>query len=284
MLRGCLVIAVSVVLLAAVAGVPATQEAASFRVVDRAEGREIDFDRLVEDVSRAGVVIVTGAPGDTATHRVETQLVTRLAAIRGNGALVLEVFDRQAQESFDHFQMGHLSEAELLAGIERPWPGYLRDYKAVVDLAFAREWTIVAGAPPRPIVEAVAADGLQALDSLAGGERAMVATRHACVDAAEPAAQGLPGPYSHTASCLVAETIAESIAQAYAAGAIGGGEPFVAALVGQGQVSRLMPAITGRIPPGTVVVTVDVVPVDDIRQATLPRESPASGLVVLVQR
>jgi hypothetical protein len=265
---------------------PAVQDAAPIRVVDRVEGRQITLDDLVTQMAVADVLLVGGTRGDAATHRAEARLIDALAAKHSDITLALEVFDRQAQEPFDHFQMGHLTEVEFLADVERPWPSYARDYKEIVDAAIVREWSIVAAAPPRPIVEAVAAGGLDVLETLPAAARAQVAASHACAGIHHPGARHLPGPHSNVAFCLESETIAESVAQAHAAGAIGGRRSLVIALVQSfrlGHLTRLTGDVLGRL-PGRTVASIFIASVPDVQAVPLaPNDLAIPRIGVYVQ-
>lgn len=250
---------------------PAAQETDVLRVIDRVDGRAVPFDDLVAGFADVDVLLVGGQPGRPATHRAEARLVDALSADRTTGALALEAFDRQAQDPLDHLQMGHLDDAAFLADVRRPWPGYVRDYKATVDRAIARQWGIVAAGMPRSIAAAVTAAGLGALDTLPPGERSLVATTHTCADVRHPGVEQLPGPSSNVALCLESETMAESIAQAHAAAALGGGKPLVIALVQDwrlGPPTRLAGDVRDRL-PGRSIETLAISVVPDVEAVTL---------------
>ena len=265
---------------------PAVQDGVGIRPVDRTLGRDVAVDDLIARIANVDVLLIGGTTDDAASRRVEARLIDALASTRTGIALALEVFDRQAQEPFDHFQMGHLSEAEFLADVRRPSPDYARDYRAIVDAAIARQWPIVAAAAPRPIVEAVAADGLDVLERLPASERSLVAGRHACADVHHPGARHLPGPHSNVAFCLESETIAESIAQAHAAGVIGGGTPLVIALVQDsrlGHLERFAGDVMQRL-PGRTVLPLSIVAVPDVQAVSIaPNDMAVPRFVVYVQ-
>ena len=138
-------------------------------------------------------------------------------------SLALEMFERDAQEPLDHFQMGHTEEAEFLADA-RPWPRYARDYKPLVDFAIARQWPVVAGNVPRSIAAEVAKDGLTVLAGRTDAERRLFAADLQCAASGDyfqrfVAALGTHGQTLGEASrvryyesqCLKDETMAESI-------------------------------------------------------------------------
>ena len=248
----------------------AAQGALAVRVVDRVAGVELTIDALVAQVAEADVLLIGAPPGTAATQRVPVGLLEALAARRPNVTMALELFERDVQEPFDHFQMGHMSEAEFLAAA-RSGPGYQQAYKPIVDLAIAREWSMVAASVPRRIATAVAESGLGALDSLAMADRLLAAAEHACAGGRWGPGTEPGRPYAGAAWCLENETIAESIAQAYAAGAIGGRRSLVVGLVQSNRIGHLAPLpgdILRRL-PGRSVSTVGIVPAANSRDVDL---------------
>lgn len=284
--RRCAAWAVTLAMASLLSLAPSAQAADALRVVDRVEGRAIPFDDLASGFADVDVLLVGGQPGQPATHRAEVRLFEALSAGRTTGALALEAFDRQAQDPLDHLQMGHLDDAAFLADVRRPWVEYVRDYKPTVDRAIAREWGVVAAGMPRPVAMAVAATGLATLDALAAGERSLVAATHDCGDVRHPGVEQLPGPYSNVALCLESETLAESIAQAHAAGALGGGKPLVIALVQEwrlGHLTRLAGDVMRRL-PGHSVETLAIVVVPDVEAVAVARDDLAiPRLAVYIQ-
>lgn len=271
--------------LAVAAGSQAPAE--PLRVVDRVSGREISLDGLVARVSAADVLLIGDTPGHAAVHRAQARVLSALAAGRAIGPLVLEILDRQAQEPLDHFQMGHTSEEEFLAGVERPWSGYPSDYRGIVNLAITGEWGVVAGAMPRPLAAAVAIDGLDVVNGLPAAERSLVAGRHSCADVMAPGGASLPGPYSGVAVCLENETLAESIAQAHTAASIGGRSALVIAVVRNdriGHLTRLAGDVTRRL-PGRTVTALAIVETPDLSAVSIvPYDLAVPRLVIYTQQ
>jgi uncharacterized iron-regulated protein len=202
----------------------------------------------------------------------------------------MEMFERDAQEPFDHFQMGHTSEEDFLAAA-RPWPRYATDYKPLVDFAISKNWPIVASNVPRSFASDVAKGGLEVLQSKSTDEQKWFAHDLKCPTDDEyfrrfadamgdhPAAPG-SGDASiaatrqtlertYFAQCLKDETMGESIASAYAIGAAGGKSPLVIHFngafhsdFGLGTADRAK-----RRLPGKRIIVVTVLPVDRFDQA-----------------
>jgi uncharacterized iron-regulated protein len=254
------------------------------RVLATAKKPFSDFETMLADIARADVVFVGEQHDDANTHRIELALLEGLARRRGEIVLALEMFERDVQEPLGHFLMGHMDEADFLQEA-RPWPRYATDYKPLVDVAISKQWDVIAANVPRSIAAEVSASGLDVLKTKSDSDKALFARDIRCplgdsyfrrlarvmgssghqAAAPDAAAAGAPGPVSSAASlqnfyfaqCLKDETMAESIAQAYSAGAVGGKRPLVISINGafhsdyrEGVVERTM----RRLPDKHVLV------------------------------
>jgi uncharacterized iron-regulated protein len=292
---------VPLVLAAALSWPVAAQQPAgpSFRIVQAASGATVDLDVLATRLAAADVAFLGEQHDDETTHRVQRLLLEAVAERRNNVSLALEMFERDVQEPLDHFQMGHTSEAEFLAEA-RAWPRYARDYKPLVDFAIAREWAVVAANVPRPLAAEVAKSGLAVLAGRSDADRRLFAADLRCEPAGDyfhrfVAALGTHGQTLddtarvryYESQCLKDETMAESIAQAHAAGSIGGRKPLVISVNGTvhsdfgfGTVER----VARRLPQASIV-TVTMVPVTDIEGMKAdPGVLERAEFVVFVER
>ena len=284
------------------AAAPAAQDAAPVVLIFDAAG-ESTPETLVAAVSRADVAFIGEDYGDRETHRVERWLFDTVSKVRGDVTLALEMFGRDVQEPLEHFQMGHLGDAELVAEA-RPWADYVTTYKPLLDLAVSGKWPIVAANAPRAVVDAAAASGADVLKSLAAGDGPLFARDVACPTSGEqferfrrltgtPATPSVtPAPDARSldrayfAECLKEETMAESIANAYAVAAIGGKSPLVISLngrfhieYGQGVVER-----TRRRMPGRTLVTMAIVPVPTLQSLPTSGGPRRADFTVFVAR
>lgn len=301
MTRRCLV---AWMVAAGAATVALAQEPVVTRVYDTGARRAVGIDAMAEAVASAHVLFVGEQHNDVNTHRVELALLEALASRRGNVVLALEMFERDAQEPLDHFLLDHMTEGEFLAEA-RPWPEYRRDYKPLVDFAIRKQWPVIAANVPRHIASAVAEKGLGALTERPSSERlfyaadvtcevgddyhrrftASMAAGHAEGTAATMSAEAV-GRY-YQSQCLKDETMAESIAQAFAAGNLGGTPPLVVVVTGsfhsdyrQGVVAR-----TARRLPDRRVVVATILPVASPERTDLSEESRRrADYVVFSQR
>jgi uncharacterized iron-regulated protein len=218
-------------------------------------------------------------------------------------SLALGMLERDVQEPLDHFQMGHMDEAEFLSQA-RPWPGYERTYKSILDLAMSAKWPIVAPSLPGAVALEIAASGADATKAR-GADGAPMAREWKCptsdayfarfqaLTGSRPSPWVTPAPDAraveryYLAQCLKDETMAESIATAHAVASAGGKSPLVVSITdrfhsdyGQGVVER-----TRRRMPGRILVTIAIVPVPSLEQAVPTADDRSrADYVVLVGR
>lgn len=119
-----------------------------------------NLDNLIVQASAADVLVLGEPLSQPAAHRLALTILEGLARRQRDVILALEVFDRMAQDPLDHFLMGHLTEAELLAAAGLG-PRYPTDYKPLVDLAIARMWPVIATGAPHTLVADIARNGFR---------------------------------------------------------------------------------------------------------------------------
>jgi uncharacterized iron-regulated protein len=255
------------------------------RVFDTGRGSFTDFETMLFDLTRVDVVFVGEQHDDPNTHRLERAVLEGLRRRRGDVIVSLEMFERDVQEPLDHFSMGHMTEEEFLSA-SRPWPRYQTDYKPLVDFAMAHGWPVIAANVPRPVASEVSKGGFAVLDSKSDDERRWFAADRECPTDDEYFGRFVEAMGGHPAGgteaddameqertrnfyysqCLKDETMAESIAGAYAAGAVGNRQPLVVHFngafhsdFGLGTAAR----VKRRLPERRTVV-MSVLPVDDL--------------------
>jgi uncharacterized iron-regulated protein len=234
-----------------------------------------DFEAMLADVATADVVFLGEQHDDPNTHRLELAVLEGLARRRSFVILSLEMFERDVQESLDHYAEGHLPEADFLAA-SRPWPRYQTDYRPLVEFAIEKDWIVVAANVPRPLASAVAKSGWTALEPLDASARAHIAADRECPTGDDPYFQRFmkamgahPGATTdqyYFAQCLKDETMAESIARAYADSTTGAEKPLVVHVngafhsdYGLGTAERVRRRMLGK---RTVVISIQ--PVDNL--------------------
>ncbi len=196
------------------------------RVHRSATNSTVPFAELVATAAQADIVFFGEEHDDPETHFAEFALLEGIGRLRPRVVLSLEMFERDVQPMLDDYLAGRMSEAAFLAKA-RPWDRYATDYRALVVLARARGWPVVAANVPRPIASAVGRKGFAALDSLPPASRAWAARDNDCprdryyelfadqMKGHTMPDTGMVGRF-YAAQCVKDETMAESIVQALA--------------------------------------------------------------------
>lgn len=257
------------------------------RVFDTTRGAYSDFEIMLADLARADVVFVGEQHDDPNTHRLELMVLQGLVRRRPSLVVSLEMFERDVQEPLDHFLMGHMAEDEFLKA-SRPWPRYATDYKPLVDFAMAKDWPVIAANVPRALASEVSKSGADVLKTRSDAEKKWFAADLKCPmddeyfhrfaeamgDHPAPAGSGQSAASAqrqtlerfYLSQCLKDETMAESIAQAWQAGASSGARPLVVHFNGsfhsdfaEGTAER-----TIRRLPGKRVAVLSILAVDNL--------------------
>ena len=214
------------------AGPPSAPRYVPQRVYDTVRGAFTDFETMLADLARADAIILGEQHDDPNTHRLEAAVLEGLARRRIPVVLSLEMFERDVQPALDAYLAGTVPEEEFLKGA-RPWPRYATDYRALVEIARAQKWPVVAANVPRRIAAEVAKSGRPAIDALVSGDRPLAARDLQCPrdkyfdrfaeQMGNHKTPGAPGSTDaaateryYWAQCVKDETMAESIAAAVA--------------------------------------------------------------------
>ncbi len=275
------------------------------RVYNSSDKRFSDFEVLLAELAKIDVAFVGEQHDDPATHRIERAILEGLARRRANVIVSLEMFERDVQASLDDYLAGRLSEEEFLKA-SRPWPRYATDYRPLVEFARAHNWRVIASNVPRRIASQVSKQGLDAVRSGPESERKLVAAELACpMDDyfkrfAEAMSKGHPGTDQkqsdkkkeeeqramierfYQAQCVKDETMAESIANAFAQQTGGQSGPLVIHFNGAfhsdyrlGTASR----VVRRLPKSKVKV-ISVVPIENFDNINVDEYRKRSDYIV----
>jgi uncharacterized iron-regulated protein len=254
------------------------------RVYDTRRGAFTDFEAMLADLARADVVFVGEQHDDPNTHALEAAMLQGLLR-RGVGVTVsLEMFERDVQPSLDAYLAGTMPEEAFLKG-SRPWPRYATDYRALVEMARAHRWPVIASNVPRRLASLVAKSGRDALAQVPDTDKGLFASDLQCprdqyfdrfaetmgshpTEGQDKAAADATMERYYWSQCVKDETMAESIAAAFAsqAGRPGTIVHYNGAFhsdFGLGAAER-----TRRRLPGRRVGVVSVLPVDNLDTVT----------------
>ncbi len=262
------------------------------RVYDTRRKAFIDFEMMLADLARADVILVGEQHDDPNTHRLESAILQGLMRRGVPLTVSLEMFERDVQKPLDQYLAGAISEEDFLKAT-RPWPRYATDYRALIEMARGHGWRVVAANVPRRLAADVSKQGPAAFESASADDRPWMASELQCPqddDYFKRFSEQMGGhPMSGTeapkdaaaaakaadeqralvqrfyyAQCLKDETMAESIARAFATqeGRPGTIVHYTGAFhsdYGEGTAERVR-----RRLPGRRIATVSMVPTDNL--------------------
>jgi uncharacterized iron-regulated protein len=204
------------------------------RVYDTRRAAFTDFEMMAADLARADVVLIGEQHDDPNTHRLELAVLEALARRQVAVTLSLEMFERDVQTSVDTYMSGSSGEDDFLKN-SRPWPRYATDYRPLVEFARRQHWPVVAANVPRRIAADVAKGGKPAVDALTTADQSLAAADLQCphdtyfdrfadqMGSGGHQSGSTPASAADTtteryywAQCVKDETMAESIAAAFA--------------------------------------------------------------------
>jgi uncharacterized iron-regulated protein len=274
------------------------------RVFDTSAKAYVTWARFADAAAKADVVFFGEQHDDPATHRAELALLAAVGARRPNMVVSLEMFDRDVQPALDAYLAGQSPESVFVAST-RPWPRYNSDYRALVELARANGWPVIASNPPRRIATAVSRAGIALLDTMPSRDRALIAKDLSCPrdkyferfaesmkghsagggppTAADAAAGAAMTQRFYEAQCIKDETMGESIAAAHAKAGPGAIVlHFNGAFhsdMGLGTAARARSRM-----PGAKSIVITAVPVDSLATADATRFADRADYVILTPR
>jgi uncharacterized iron-regulated protein len=274
------------------------------RFYDTAARRYVGFDQLIAALARANIVFFGEEHDDPSTHRTELAILAGVGSVNEHVVVSLEMFERDAQPALDDYLAGRIAENEFLAR-SRPWDRYTTDYRALVELARARGWPVLASNVPRALATAVSHTGMAVLDTLSAPGRAFAAHDLQCPHdayygrfaeemkghsvgggpptAGDTATARVMTDRFYEAQCLKDETMGESIAGELAKD---GSDAIVVHFTGafhsdfgQGTVARAR-----RRRPNARTIVLSAVPVDDPAHADAVAFADRGDYVILTRR
>lgn len=131
------------------------------RLVRGVDGAPVTVAEAADALASADVVFLGEEHDNDEAHRLQLALTEALLARRGEVAVSMEMFERDAQPRLELYLAGVIDEDHFLAGT-RPWGNYAAHYRGAIELAKARGLDVIAGNVYRPIASRVAKQGLAA--------------------------------------------------------------------------------------------------------------------------
>jgi uncharacterized iron-regulated protein len=137
------------------------------QVIDLASGKDVSFDRLMDQASSRDVIFVGEIHDDPAHHLIETQILQGLFARDPSLTMAMEFFQQDQQAILDGYTMGDMTEEEFLNRVDwkKTWGYPYFYYRPLMLLAKQHRLKVLALNAPGEIVRKVAREGLSALDA-----------------------------------------------------------------------------------------------------------------------
>lgn len=131
-----------------------------------AEGQQVDFDTMLDEVSKADVIFFGEYHNNPIIHWMQFELLKSMHE-RFPGKLILgaEMFEADNQEILNEYLAGITSEKSFEKEA-RLWPNYKTDYKPLVTLAKENNYPFIATNVPRRYASTVYMSGFEGLEGL----------------------------------------------------------------------------------------------------------------------
>ncbi|MCU1290582.1 MAG: hypothetical protein JWN60_2811 [Acidobacteria bacterium] len=136
----------------------------NYRIFD-AKGNAIDFDKMLDALSKADAVFLGEQHDDVIAHNLQLKIFTALSEKNGSSrktVLSLEMFERDVQTVLDEYLKNQITETHFLAS-SRPWGNYKTDYRPLLEYAKEKQIDVVAANAPRRYVNMVTRLGRDSL-------------------------------------------------------------------------------------------------------------------------
>ncbi len=148
----------------------------------------VSFERMIEELSKADVVVVGEEHDHKLGHALELQILKGLHARNPSQLFSLEMFERDVQLTLDEYLNDQISQSSFLAA-SRPWPNYAADYAPLIEFCKANRVPVIAANAPRRYVSAASRKGQATLLELPKASQAYLAKL--------PITMDLPPEYDH---------------------------------------------------------------------------------------
>lgn len=128
-------------------------------------GNRLSYDRMVQQLAQADVVLFGELHNDALVHWLELQVVKDMFAQDSNLMIGAEMFETDNQLLLDEFISGTIEESHFEQEAKL-WNNYSTDYAPILTFARQHQIPVIATNVPRRYASLVARAGLERLDSL----------------------------------------------------------------------------------------------------------------------
>lgn len=152
------------IILASTSILVAQQDRPAYKIFTK-EGKAVDFDKMMKELSKAEVVLFGELHDNSIDHWLELQVAKDLYTINSNLTLGFEMFEADDQIVLNEFLTGVIEERHLLIEA-KVWDNYKNDYKPLVEFAKEKKLKAIATNVPRRYANLVFRKGIDALNEL----------------------------------------------------------------------------------------------------------------------
>ena len=131
-------------------------------ILQLADGKLVSLPAMVEDLSRARVVLVGEEHDNPHHHRAQLQIIQALAAAGARVTIGLEMFRSDSQAALERWVAGELDEQEFMQVYHDNWDES-EQYHEIFRQARANKWPMLGLNLSRQIVNQVAKNGFASL-------------------------------------------------------------------------------------------------------------------------
>jgi len=140
------------------------QDKPAYKIFNK-EGKAIDFDKMIQELSKADVVLFGELHDNSIDHWLELQVTKDLFAKENNLTLGMEMFEADDQLVLNEFLSGTIEEKHLLSEA-KVWDNYKNDYKPLVEFGKEKKLAVIATNIPRRYANLVYRKGIESLNTL----------------------------------------------------------------------------------------------------------------------
>lgn len=192
------------------------------------KGKEIVFDRMMDEIVSADIVLFGEIHNDPICHWLQLELSKSAIDRKKNVVFGAEMFETDDQLVIDEFLNGTITKDQLKKET-KAWPNLETDYLPLLQLAAEKKKKFIATNIPRRYASLASKKGMEALDSLSDDAKELICSMPHIVTAndsgyAEMRVQmGFHGPGMNVESLILAQslkdhTMADNILKNYRQG------------------------------------------------------------------
>ena len=134
------------------------------------QGNPADLPDIINAAGFVDTVFIGESHGDPCAHFLELNILENLYKCyqkenKGSIIISMEMFERDVQPVIDEYMKDLITEKHFLSA-SRPWPGYMKNYRAIVEFAKKNNIPLIAANAPSRYVNRVSRLGKEALNDL----------------------------------------------------------------------------------------------------------------------